>query len=94
MANEMLEIAKSLAKFTQKTQTEPNGISNLGFFIGTVASKSSTRIGVKRPFDTTVLSLPYVSSASVLVKGDSCFVLVPGALSNAIVLGYANLSNL
>jgi hypothetical protein len=94
VANEILELAQNLAKFTQKTQTEPSGVMNLGFFVGTVKSKTSTRIRVTRPFDNTVLSLPYVSSASVLAAGDSCFVLVPGSLSKAIVLGYGNLSNL
>ena len=83
-----------MAKFAEKTQTKPGGVLNLGYFIATVVSVSAGTMQVQRPFDSTTLSLPYVSSASSLQAGDPCFVLVPGNLSNAIVLGDGKLSNL
>lgn len=96
MTNDMLELARNVAKFAKKTQTEPDGTLGLRFFIATVVTApSGGKIGVQKPFDTTVLSLPCVPSAeAALSVDDPCFVLVPGALSNAIVIGTADLRNL
>ena len=89
-----LELARNVAKFAAQTETKPGGVLNLGYFIGVVVGYSGTKIQVQRPFDLTVLTLPYVSSASGLSAGAPCFVLVPGCLANAIVLGDGKLSNL
>lgn len=96
MTNDMLELARNVAKFAKKTQTEPDGTLGLRFFIATVVmAPSGGKIGVQKPFDDTVLTLPCVSSAAnTLSEGDTCFVLVPGSLSNAIVLGTPDLRNL
>ena len=90
----MLELARNVAKFAAETQTKPGGVLNLGYFIATVVSVGASKMDVSRPFDSTTLSLPYVSSAASLNPGDPCFVLVPGSLANAIVLGDGKLSNL
>lgn len=96
MGNDMLELARNMAKFAQKTQAKPDGTLGLRFFIATAQSPAANgKIAVQKPFDSTVLTLPCVpSAAAVLAAGDACFVLVPGSLSNAIVLGKADLQNL
>ena len=96
MGNDMLELARNMAKFAQRTQTRPEGTLALRFFIASVVTAPSAgKIGVQKPFDGTALTLPCIPSAeSALSVGDSCFVLVPGALSNAIVIGTADLRNL
>lgn len=58
------------------------------------AAASNNRITVKRPFDDTPLTLPYVSSAADLAVGAQCTVLVLGSLSNSIVIGDGMISGL
>lgn len=91
---QMLEFAKNVAKYAQKTKTENERFSSLRYFIGNVVGYSDGMIQVSRPFDDTVMTLRYASSAGSLAPGTPCFVLIPGSLSNAIVLGDGTLSNL
>lgn len=58
------------------------------------ATAQNGKISVQKPFDTTVMTIPYVSSAGSLAVDDECIVLVLGDYSNCIVLGDGKLSNL
>ena len=94
---EMAELAGHLARYAARTTGKEQAALNLSFFMAKVTAKPAggTSLSVQRPFDNTVLTLPCVGSAyAALSVGDSCFVLVPGSVSNAIVLGTGNLSNL
>ena len=53
-------------------------------FIVTATGRKNV-MGVRRPFDTASLNLPYVSTAANLPAGSQCIVLVFGDMSNAIV---------
>lgn len=90
----MLELARNMAKFAHETETKPGNNLSLSFCIATVIGYSGGKIQVQRPFDNTVLSLRYVPSAGSLAVNTPCFVLIPGSMSNAIVLGDAALQNL
>lgn len=59
-----------------------------------VGTASGGRITVQRPFETTTLSLPYVSSISGAGVGTEVTVLVLGSMSNAIIIGNGTLSGL
>ncbi len=91
---QMLEFAKNMSKYAQKTQVQPFGALGLSFFRAQVVGVNGTLLQVQRPMDSTVLELPRVGSASGLTAGDQCIVLVLGSTSNAIVLGDGMLSNL
>lgn len=96
MADPILEIARNFARFAGDTETKQKNALVVRYFIGSVVSKSDGKITVKKDYyDTTNLTLPATGSGyAALSAGDSCFVIVPGTLSNAIVLGKADLSNL
>lgn len=94
MADPMLELARNVAKFAHKTETEPGSNLSLSFCIATVRGYDNGKILVQRPFDDTVLSLRFVPSAGNLAVNTPCFVLICGSMSNAIVLGDAALQNL
>lgn len=68
---------------------------NVRYFRATVVTGASGgTMQVQKPFDSTVMTLPYVTSAGSLTAGSQCVVLVLGDYSNAIVLGDGKLSNL
>lgn len=90
----MLELARNMAKFAHETQTKPGDSVALSFCIATVKGYANGKIQVQKPFDNTVLELRYVPSAGNLAVNSSCFVLIPGSMSNAIVIGDAALQNL
>lgn len=59
-----------------------------------VTAASGGTVKVKKPFETSTLTLPYVPSAeSLLTAGSQAMVLVLGEQSNAIVVGPPSLSN-
>lgn len=90
----MLELARNVAKFAHETQTKPKDSVALSFCIAAVKGYANGKIQVQKPFDSTVLELPYVPSAGNLAVNSPCFVLIPGSMSNAIVIGDAALQNL
>lgn len=92
MGDPMLDLARNVAKFTKDTNTRDANV--VRFCIAKVIGYSGGKIQIQRPFDSTILSLPYVSSAGSMSAGTSCFVLIPGSMSLAIVLGDAKLQNL
>ncbi len=59
-----------------------------------VAAPANGKITVRKPFDTTAMQLPYVSSAASLAAGEQCLVLQLGDASNCIVAGNGTLSGL
>ena len=78
---------KQRVKETQK--------NNVRYFKAKVtATAQNGKISVQKPFDTTVMTIPYVSSAGSLAVGSECIVLVLGDYNNCIVLGDGKLSNL
>lgn len=68
---------------------------NVRFFRATVVGAANNgTMQVQKPFDNTIMTLPYVTSAGSMTVGTQCVVLVLGDYSNAIVLGDGKLSNL
>ena len=68
---------------------------NVRYFRATVVGVANNgTMQVQKPFDNTIMTLPYVTSAGSLTAGSQCVVLVLGDYSNAIVLGDGKLSNL
>ena len=95
LTREMKELADNIGRYVVEKFVRPRLEGSVSYFMGvTTTTPSGGVVGVQRPFDSTVYSLPYVGSASSLSAGDKCIVLVFGSMSNAIVLGNGELSNL
>ena len=91
----MKEIADNIGGYVLETYVKPYEKNAVRFYRAEVAAAASGgKIGVKRPFDATVLYLPYVTSAAGLAVGDQCVVLVFGSPVNACIVGDGSLSNL
>lgn len=89
------QIAQRVGNFVMRKFVRPSLRNYVSFYRGRVYSPAlNGRMGVVRPFDDTVLYLPYVGSAEGLAVGQQCVVLVFGGASNAVVLGDGTLSNL
>lgn len=80
------EFARSVAEYIMRRYVEVWGRDLVRYFRAQVVTPADGKtMQVRRPFDETVLTLPYSSAASELKAGDQCIVLVLGELSNAIV---------
>ena len=91
----MKTIADNIGKYVLENYVKPYNKSAVRFYRAEVVTAASGgKIGVKRPFDTTTLNLPYVTSAAGLAVGDQCVVLVFGSPVNSYVIGDGSLSNL
>lgn len=92
---QMRQFADNMAKYVKKTVVDPAMQGAVQFFRAQVVdAPSGGMIQVKKPFDSTIMNLPYVYSARNLAGGDECIVLVLGSYSNCIVLGDGMLSSL
>ena len=91
----MKALADNIGKYVLEKHVRPAMKSAVRYYRAEVVSTASGgKIGVKRPFDSTILSLPYVSSAAGLSVGDQCVVLVFGSTVNSVIIGNGSLSNL
>ena len=91
----MKTIADNIGKYILENYVKPYTKSTVRFYRAEVATAASGgKIGVKRPFDTTVQNLPYVTSAAGLAVGDQCVVFMLGSPVNSFVIGDGKLSNL
>lgn len=91
----MLEIAENLWNGYLKKRVQDMLTNQVSYFKAAVVSPiSEGKITVHRPFDDINLSLPCAGSAAALKAGDMCLVLVFGSMSNAYVIGSADLSTL
>lgn len=69
--------------------------SNVKFFRAEVVSNpGSNTLVVKRPMDTTNLTLPCATGIANAVAGDQVTVFVLGSLSNAVVISDGTMSTL
>lgn len=94
LTGEMKRLADNLGKYIRDKFVLPKLANVVSYFRSEVtAAASGGRITVRKPFDTTVYSLPYFPSAKNLAVGDQCVVGVFGSMSNAWVLGDAVFSN-
>jgi hypothetical protein len=92
---EVLQLARNLWDKYIKHRVKETQKNTVRYFRAKVtATAQNGKISVQKPFDTTTLNLPYVSSASGLAVNDECIVLVLGDYNNCIVLGDGKLSNL
>ena len=95
MTDAMQKLADNIGEYVLKKFVKPYVKNTVQFYRAQVVSAASGgTIGVQKPFDTTVLNLPYVSSASGLAVGDQCTVLVFGSPVNSFIIGDGKLSNL
>ena len=95
LSGAMKSLADNIGKYILKKYVEPHMESAVRFYKAeVVTSASGGKIGVQKPFDTTVQSLPYVTSAAGLAVGDQCTVLVFGSPVNSVIIGDGSLSNL
>ena len=95
LTREMKELADNIGRYVMEKFLRPRLANSVSYFIGKVkTAPSGGVVVVKRPFDSTDYTLPYVSSASGLSVGDNCMVFVFGSMSNAIVMGDGKVSNL
>ena len=79
-------IARSIGRYIMRLFVEPWGRDIVRYYRAKVVSPASGgKITVKRPFDSTEISLPCTSAAESLSSGSQCLVLVMGDMSNAIV---------
>ena len=92
---EMQKFADQIGDYIWRRKIEPKLNNYLRFFRAqVVAPAANGLISVQKPFDSTTMNLPYVSSAENLAAGDQCVVLCLGSASNSIILGNGTLSNL
>lgn len=92
---QMRQFADNMAKYVKKTVVDPAMEGAVRFFRAkVVAGPSGGKIQVQKPFDSTVMNLPYASSVRNLTTDDECIVLVLGSYSNCVVVGDGMLSNL
>ena len=86
--NEMRNIADGIGKYIVEKHVKPLLASYISFFKAEVtANPSGGLISVQKPFDDTVLNLPYTAAAAGLTAGDQCTVFVLGSMTNAVVVG-------
>lgn len=91
----MKALADNIGKYVLEKYVRPYTKSAVRYYRAEVVTAASGgKIGVKKPFDSTVLNLPYVSSAAGLAVGDQCVVLVFGSPVNSYIIGNGSLSNL
>lgn len=86
--NKMREIADGLGPYIVEKHVKPLLENSVRFFKAEVtAAPSGGVISVQKPFDTTILQLPYTAAAAGLAVGDQCTVFVLGSMTNAVVVG-------
>lgn len=91
----MKALADNIGRYVLEKFVKPCVKNTVQFYRAEVTSAASGgKIGVKKPFDTTVQYLPYVTSAAGLSVGDQCVVLVFGSKVNQFIVGDGSLSNL
>ena len=88
LTEEMKRLADNLGRYIRDIVVKKE-LSNAVFYFKAevVTAADGSVMQVKRAFDPTVYTLPYVPAADGLQVGDSCTVFSMGSASNSIVVG-------
>lgn len=85
---EMKRLADNLGKYIRDKFLAPRLANSVSYFKGEVVTAADGSVmQVKRAFDPTVYTLPYLPAADGLEAGDACIVFSLGSASNSFVFG-------